>query len=30
VQADCAERVAVLGKRLDAVCAAIGPRAARI
>ncbi|RLL61535.1 hypothetical protein [Paenirhodobacter hankyongi] len=30
VQADCAERVAGLGKRLDAVCAAIGPRAARI
>lgn len=30
VQADCAERAAVLGKRLDAVCAAIGPRAARI
>jgi len=30
VQADCAERAAVLGKRLDAVCAAIGPRAERI
>lgn len=30
VQADCAERAAELRKRLDAVCAAIGPRAARI
>ena len=30
VQAECAERVAGLRKRIDAVCAAIGPRAARI